>query len=47
MGRFLEQQATDPDTLAERDARKAIQILADFIRFQAPDWHPSNQGFQE
>ena len=32
---------SDPHSMAERDARDAIQILVDFLRYGCPSWTPS------
>lgn len=42
MGRMVEQKLYDPEELAEKDARTALQTVVDFLRYGSPDWNPEN-----
>ena len=39
----LKEYGYDPEELAVRDARRAIEIVADYLRDQSPNWTPENQ----
>ncbi len=42
MGRMLEKKMDDPEQLAEKDARAALQTVVDFLHHGCPGWHPEN-----
>lgn len=47
MGRMKEKATYDPETLAEQDAKLAIQIVVDFLRHGSPDWLPHKINTRE
>lgn len=46
MGRMKEKDNYEPEILAEQDARFAIQIVIDFLRYGSKNWTPNNPNFQ-
>jgi len=40
MGRMKKKETWDPEILAEQDAKRAIEIVVDYLRHGSPDWKP-------
>jgi hypothetical protein len=43
MARLLNSKTYNPYELAEQDAREAIQIVVDYLRYGSPNWTPEAQ----